>query len=90
MNIYHVTSMNVECMCVQVSPGVLGPHIPDLVKVLLQCFRDDSWLVRDGGCILLSLTTCYSTDTAITITLYRTPQLVCVCVCVCVSVCVFV
>ena len=57
MNIYHVTSMNVECMCVQVSPGVLGPHIPDLVKVLLQCFRDDSWLVRDGGCILLSLAT---------------------------------
>ena len=37
-------------VCVQVSPGVLGPHIPDLVKVLLQCFRDDSWLVRDGGC----------------------------------------
>ena len=37
------------CMCVcQVSSEVLRPHIPDLVKVLLQCFRDDSWLVRDG------------------------------------------
>ncbi|CAI8014836.1 hypothetical protein GBAR_LOCUS9256 [Geodia barretti] len=37
------------CACIaelgtKVTPGVLGPHIPDLVKVLLQCFRDDSWL----------------------------------------------
>ncbi|CAI8043758.1 hypothetical protein GBAR_LOCUS24277, partial [Geodia barretti] len=44
------------CACIaelgtKVSPGVLGPHIPDLVKVLLQCFRDDSWLVRDAACL---------------------------------------
>ena len=38
------------CVCVgQVSPDVLRPHISDLAKVLLQCFRDDSWLVRDGN-----------------------------------------
>ena len=52
---WHCMNYNVivcECCTVhvlQVSPEVLRPHIPDLVKVLLQCFRDDSWLVRDGG-----------------------------------------
>ena len=43
------------CVC-QVSSEVLRPHIPDLVKVLLQCFRDDSWLVRDGKNCFTSLT----------------------------------
>ena len=33
---------------VQVSPDALSPHISELVAVLLECFRDDSWLVRDG------------------------------------------
>ena len=42
------------CVC-QVSSEVLRPHIPDLVKVLLQCFRDDSWLVRDGKNCFTSL-----------------------------------
>ncbi|CAI8037892.1 hypothetical protein GBAR_LOCUS21167 [Geodia barretti] len=53
------------CACIaelgtKVSPGVLGPHIPDLVKVLLQCFRDDSWLVRDepAACLAHVGTSC--------------------------------
>ncbi|CAI8014834.1 hypothetical protein GBAR_LOCUS9256, partial [Geodia barretti] len=46
------------CACIaelgtKVTPGVLGPHIPDLVKVLLQCFRDDSWLGQRWWVILL-------------------------------------
>ena len=41
---------HVSMVCVfQVSSDVLRPHIPELVRVLLECFRDDSWLVRDGG-----------------------------------------
>ena len=32
----------------QVSRECLQPYIPKLIAVLLGCFRDDSWPVRDG------------------------------------------
>ena len=32
----------------QVSSAVLRLHVAELLKVLLECFKDDSWLVRDG------------------------------------------
>ena len=49
VSVYVYMYMCVYCMIyMQVSSAVLCPHIPELVKVLLECFRDDSWLVRDG------------------------------------------
>jgi hypothetical protein len=34
-----------------VSHDVLSPHVSELVKVLLECFKDDSWPVRDAACL---------------------------------------
>ena len=42
----------------QVSHDVLSPHVSELVKVLLECFKDDSWPVRDGA--LLSVAHMYT------------------------------
>ena len=41
------------CGCIaelgsKVSSECVRPHIPSLVNTLLDCFKDDSWPVRDG------------------------------------------
>ena len=32
----------------QVNPDSLRPHVSDLLRALICCFKDDSWPVRDG------------------------------------------
>ena len=44
------------CFCIaelgqKVSQDVLCPLVPRLIPVLLECFRDDSWPVRDAACL---------------------------------------
>ena len=41
------------CTCIaelgsKVSGVCLRPHVPHLTSTLLDCFKDDSWPVRDG------------------------------------------
>ena len=43
------------CTCIaelgsKVSSDCLRPHVPQLTSKLLDCFKDDSWPVRDGEC----------------------------------------
>ena len=38
----------IYCFFLQVSADCLRPHVAELIAVLLECFRDDSWPVRDG------------------------------------------
>ena len=42
------------CACIaeldsKVSSQYMSPHIPDLTMTLMDCFKDDSWPVRDGN-----------------------------------------
>jgi len=44
------------CHCIaelalKVNPDRTRPYVSDLVKALLDCFKDDSWPVRDAACI---------------------------------------
>ena len=47
-----VGSLTLSVM-LQVSHDVLSPHVSELVKVLLECFKDDSWPVRDGALLYI-------------------------------------
>lgn len=44
------------CSCIaelgnKIHPAVLRPHVGKLLKTLLDCFKDDSWPVRDAACV---------------------------------------
>ncbi|XP_039282268.1 uncharacterized protein LOC111049982 isoform X2 [Nilaparvata lugens] len=44
------------CSCIaelacKVDKGAVRPHLPALLQVLLTCFRDTSWPVRDAACL---------------------------------------
>lgn len=34
----------------KVDKGAVSPHVPDLLRALLLCFKDSSWPVRDAAC----------------------------------------
>ncbi len=49
------TVREAACTCIaelgsKVSGVSLRPHVPHLTSTLLDCFKDDSWPVRDGEC----------------------------------------
>lgn len=44
------------CQCIaelatKIDKAVLAPHVEKLLQTLLECFRDDSWPVRDCACV---------------------------------------
>lgn len=34
----------------KVDKAAVSPHVPDLLRALLLCFKDSSWPVRDAAC----------------------------------------
>ncbi|XP_068751859.1 uncharacterized protein [Montipora capricornis] len=45
-----------SCACIaelgtKVNPDSLRPHVSDLLRALICCFKDDSWPVRDAACV---------------------------------------